>query len=102
MRQPAGPGWPHEDKHDGFDILDLKQRERDTLCSRRSADFTDRFSRITEAVRGLSADEALIDGEAVVFQDDGRSDFAGDSVPTCQKRRVGPELLALVGEPSAV
>ena len=30
---------------------------------------------IAEAVRGLNADDALIDGEAVVFQDDGRSDF---------------------------
>jgi hypothetical protein len=31
--------------------------------------------RIAEAVRGLSADEAMIDGEAVVFMDDGRTDF---------------------------
>jgi ATP-dependent DNA ligase len=30
---------------------------------------------IAEAVRGLSVDRALIDGEAVVFRDDGRSDF---------------------------
>src|SRR6516225_9477317 len=34
-----------------------------------------RFQRIAEAVRGLPVDEAMIDGEAVVFQDDGRSDF---------------------------
>jgi bifunctional non-homologous end joining protein LigD len=64
---PAGPGWLHEIKHDGFRVLAWKRGER--------ADFTDRFSRIAEAVRGLSADEALIDGEAVIFQDDGRSDF---------------------------
>ena len=37
--------------------------------------MTDRFTRIADAVRGLSEDEALIDGEAVVFQDHGRSDF---------------------------
>jgi bifunctional non-homologous end joining protein LigD len=43
--------------------------------SRRGADFTGRFSRIVDAVRGLSADEAMIDGEAVVFLDDGQSDF---------------------------
>ena len=72
---PAGPSWLHEVKHDGFRILAHKQGERVTLWSRRGADFTDRFSRIAEAVRGLSAGEALIDGEAVVFQDDGRSDF---------------------------
>jgi bifunctional non-homologous end joining protein LigD len=33
------------------------------------------FRRIAEAVRGLPVDQALIDGEAVVFRDDGRSDF---------------------------
>jgi bifunctional non-homologous end joining protein LigD len=72
---PAGPGWSHEIKHDGFRILAWKQGERVQVWSRRGADFTDRFARIADAVRGLSADEAMIDGEAVVFQDDGRSDF---------------------------
>jgi bifunctional non-homologous end joining protein LigD len=40
---------------------------------RRGADFTYRFPTIAEAVRGLSADRALIDGEAVVLRDDRRS-----------------------------
>jgi len=34
-----------------------------------------RFPAIAEAVRGLDADDALIDGEAVVLRKDGRSDF---------------------------
>ena len=72
---PAGAGWLHEIKHDGFRILAWKQGERVQVWSRRGADFTGRFSRIAEAVRGLSADEAMIDGEAVVFLDDGQSDF---------------------------
>jgi ATP-dependent DNA ligase len=74
-RPPAGPGWLHEIKHDGFHILAWKQGERVTVWSRGGADFTRRFSRITDAVRGVSADEAMIDGEAVVFLDDGRSAF---------------------------
>jgi bifunctional non-homologous end joining protein LigD len=74
-RPPAGPGWSHEIKHDGFRILALKQGEQVKLWSRRAADFTNRFARIADAVRGLNADETLIDGEAVVFEDDGRSDF---------------------------
>jgi bifunctional non-homologous end joining protein LigD len=72
---PAGPGWLHEIKHDGFRILARKQGERVLIWSRRGADFTDRLSRIADAVRGLSADETLIDGEALVFRDDGRSNF---------------------------
>jgi bifunctional non-homologous end joining protein LigD len=75
-RPPAGPGWLHEVKHDGFRILARKlSGERAKIWSRRGADFTDRFPAIAEAVRGLPTDQALIDGEAVVFRDDGRSDF---------------------------
>jgi bifunctional non-homologous end joining protein LigD len=72
--EAAEAGWLHEIKHDGFRIVALKQGALVKVWSRRVADFTDRFSRIAEAVRGLSVDEAMIDGEAVVFQDDGRSD----------------------------
>jgi len=72
---PVGLDWLHEVKHDGFRILARKQGERVRVWSRRGADFTDRFSRIAEAVRGFDADDALIDGEAVVFKGDGRSDF---------------------------
>ena len=74
-RPPAGPGWLHEIKHDGFRIFARKQGERVQVWSRRGADFSYRFPSIAEAVRGLSADEALIDGEAVVLRIDGRSDF---------------------------
>jgi bifunctional non-homologous end joining protein LigD len=74
-RPPAAPGWLHEVKHDGFRVLAWKQGGLVRVWSRRGADFTDRFSRIAEAVRGLNVNEAMIDGEAVVFRDDGRSDF---------------------------
>jgi ATP-dependent DNA ligase len=74
-RPPTGPGWLHEIKHDGFRILARKQGERVTLWTRRAADYTDKLPAIAQAVRSLRADEALIDGEAVVFRPDGRSDF---------------------------
>jgi bifunctional non-homologous end joining protein LigD len=62
-------------KHDGFRILARKQGARVTLWSRRGTDLTDRMPQIADAVRDLPADEALIDGEAVVFRSDGMSDF---------------------------
>jgi bifunctional non-homologous end joining protein LigD len=65
----------HEVKHDGFRILACKQGERAQVWSRPGADFTDRFPAIAEAIRGLNVESALIDGEAVVLRDDGRSDF---------------------------
>jgi hypothetical protein len=52
---PAGPGWLHEIKRDGFRIVALKQGALVKVWSRRAADFTDRFSRIAEAVLGLRA-----------------------------------------------
>jgi bifunctional non-homologous end joining protein LigD len=75
-KPPAGPGWLHEVKHDGFRILARKQGERVEVWSRRGALFNDRFPRIAEAVASLPVDNALIDGEAVVFLQDGHSDFA--------------------------
>jgi bifunctional non-homologous end joining protein LigD len=62
-------------KHDGYRIIARKRGQRVTLWTRRGTDYTDKLPRIAEAVRGLPADEALIDGEAVVFRPDGRSDF---------------------------
>jgi bifunctional non-homologous end joining protein LigD len=73
---PAGPGWRHEVKHDGFRILARKKGERVEVGSRRGAVFNDRFPRIAEAVGALPVDNALLDGEAVVFLPDGHSDFA--------------------------
>jgi bifunctional non-homologous end joining protein LigD len=64
---PAGPGWLHEVKHDGFRILARKQGERVEVWSRRGALF-DKFPRIAEAGRP-PVDNARIDGEAVVPPD---------------------------------
>jgi ATP-dependent DNA ligase len=74
-RPPAGTGWLHEVKHDGFRIRASKQGDRVQIWSRRGAVFTYRFPVIAEAVRGLACDSALLDGEAVVLRKDGRSDF---------------------------
>jgi bifunctional non-homologous end joining protein LigD len=73
---PAGPGWLHEMKHDGFRILARKQGERVQVWSRRGALLNNRFPSIAEAVGALPVANALIDGEAVTFRPDGHSDFA--------------------------
>jgi ATP-dependent DNA ligase len=62
-------------KHDGYRMLASKDADRVTVWSRYGTDFTDRMSRIVEAVRGRAAESALIGGEAVAFRPDGRSDF---------------------------
>jgi bifunctional non-homologous end joining protein LigD len=70
-----GPEWVHEIKHDGYRLIALKDAGRVTLWSRYATDYSATFSRIAEAVRALPVDNALLDGEAVVFRPDGHSDF---------------------------
>ena len=97
---PAGPGWLHEVKHDGFRTLAKKQGDRVEVWSRYGTDFTDRFSKIAEAVRGLPAESALIDGEAVAFLPGGHSDFGALRTKSGGARAslVAFDLLSLEGE----
>ena len=87
---PAGPGWLHEMKHDGYRLVARKDANRVTLWSRYGTDFTDKLPRIAEAVRSLPIDNALIDGEAVVFRQDGHSDFVA------LRTKAGGELASFV------
>jgi bifunctional non-homologous end joining protein LigD len=73
---PAGPGWLHEMKHDGYRLLARKDADHVRLWTRYGTDFTGRLPAIADAVARLTVDKALIDGEAVVFRPDGHSDFA--------------------------
>jgi bifunctional non-homologous end joining protein LigD len=97
---PAGPGWLHELKHDGYRLLASKAADRVTLWSRYGTDFTDKMPSIVEAVRALPVDSALIDGEAVVFRPDGHSDFAALRTKTGgeQASFVAFDLLNLDGD----
>ena len=97
---PAGPGWLHEVKHDGFRTLARKQGERINVWSRYGTDFTGRFSNIAEAVRGLPAENAFIDGEAVAFLPGGHSDFGALRTKSGGARAslVAFDMLSLEGE----
>jgi ATP-dependent DNA ligase len=72
---PAGPGWIHEIKHDGFRILARRDRERVRLFTRHGADFTARYPKIAAALASLSVRSCALDGEAIVVNADGLSVF---------------------------
>jgi hypothetical protein len=76
---PAGPGWIHEIKHDGFRILGQKDGTKVRLITRNGHDFTERYPLIVDAVRSLPGTSCVIDGEAIVVDQDGLSvfDFCG-------------------------
>jgi bifunctional non-homologous end joining protein LigD len=72
---PTGPGWLHAIKHDGFRIVAQKDGERIRLITRNGYDFTDRYGLIVEAIRGLPVKSCVIDGEAIVVDQEGLSVF---------------------------
>jgi bifunctional non-homologous end joining protein LigD len=74
-RPPTGDQWIHEIKFDGYRFLAHVQRGRVLLITRNGKDWTDRFHAVAEALKGLKATTAILDGEAVVLDAEGRSDF---------------------------
>jgi bifunctional non-homologous end joining protein LigD len=72
---PSGPGWLHELKHDGIRILARRDGAGVRLITRHGNDFTARFPLVASAVPALPARSCLIDGEAVVCDENGLAVF---------------------------
>jgi len=72
---PAGPGWIHEIKHDGFRILAHRRGRSIRLGTRNGYDFADRFPLVTAAIEELPVKSCIIDGEAIVCDDSGLAVF---------------------------
>ena len=68
-------GWVYEEKYDGDRIVAYKEEKRVRLLSRNGKDRTDKFPRITSAIRNLQPVTLLLDGEIVVFDKKGVSRF---------------------------
>src|ERR1700757_1875575 len=72
---PAGPGWIHEIKHDGFRILAHRQGRAIRLMSGNGYDLGNRFPPAAEAIAALPVRSCVIDGEAIVCDDSGLAVF---------------------------
>lgn len=72
---PAGPGWLHEPKLDGYRIIARKTGPAVHLISRNGLDWTHRFPPVAAALARLPVHTAIIDGEIVVYDRHGRTDF---------------------------
>jgi len=73
---PAGDGWLHEVKFDGYRVQVHKLGSRVVLLSRNGHDFTNRFPSIAKQLLELPARAAVLDGEVVASDADGRPNFA--------------------------
>jgi bifunctional non-homologous end joining protein LigD len=61
-RPPAGPGWLHEIKFDGYRVIARKDGERVRLWARTTSDYSTAFTRIRDAVAALPIDCVVLDG----------------------------------------
>jgi bifunctional non-homologous end joining protein LigD len=73
---PAGDRWVHEVKFDGYRVQVHKLGSRVVIFSRNGHDFSERFPSIAQELRELPAKAAVLDGEVVASDADGRPNFA--------------------------
>ena len=73
-RPPAGAGWGHEIKFDGYRLQLRVEDGVATLRTRKGLDWTEKFSATAAAAAKLP--DCIIDGEAAALDDNGSPDFA--------------------------
>ncbi|AHG45143.1 ATP-dependent DNA ligase [Rhizobium leguminosarum bv. trifolii CB782] len=74
-RPPKGQQWAFEVKWDGYRLAVHIEPSGVRILTRGGHEWTDRFAAIAAEARRLPVSTAILDGEAVVFDELGRSDF---------------------------
>ncbi|HEV2745940.1 MAG TPA: DNA ligase D [Allosphingosinicella sp.] len=73
---PSGAGWMHEMKFDGYRCLLGIGGGRARVYTRSGLDWSDKFPEIAAAAAGLEIGSALLDGEIVKLDEQGKSNFS--------------------------
>ncbi|MBB4377657.1 ATP-dependent DNA ligase LigD phosphoesterase module /ATP-dependent DNA ligase LigD polymerase module [Bradyrhizobium sp. Rc3b] len=73
-RPPAGEGWCHEIKFDGYRVQLRVEDGKATLKTRKGLDWTDKFASIAKEAAALP--DVMIDGEIVALDHDGAPNFS--------------------------
>jgi len=73
---PAGDDWLHEIKFDGYRLICVIEDGEASLFTRSGLDWSHRFPSIALALQDFPASNAIVDGEAVVEDDNGVSSFS--------------------------
>ena len=76
---PEGKHWIHEVKHDGYRSQVVIENGKARVYTRNGYDWSDRYPGIVRAASNLRCRSAIIDGEAIVQDGKGSSDF--DALP---------------------
>lgn len=73
---PTGSGWVHETKYDGYRVLLSVAGGKAVAHTRAGNDWTDKFGDVAGAAARLPCRSALIDGEVVALDGDGKPSFS--------------------------
>jgi bifunctional non-homologous end joining protein LigD len=73
---PKGEQWLHEIKWDGYRLVAFIKRGKAQLKTRNGHDWTHRFPIIAKALAALAVETSIVDGEAVVEDEKGLSNFS--------------------------
>ena len=73
---PKGEQWLHEIKWDGYRLVAFVKRGKVQLKTRNGHDWTHRFPTIAKALAALPVETAVVDGEAVVEDENGLANFS--------------------------
>jgi bifunctional non-homologous end joining protein LigD len=91
---PDGDRWLHEIKFDGYRALCRISRGEGRLLTRTGQDWTDRFLTVADEALRLPVKEALLDGEIVILEPDGRTSF--QALQNALRRRRDQDLIYFV------
>lgn len=73
---PAGNGWMHEIKFDGYRALIAAAGDKVTVYTRSGKDWSDKFEPLIRHFAALDLPPCLIDGEVVAYDAEGNPDFS--------------------------
>src|SRR5262245_43573522 len=101
-RLPEGADWMYEVKFDGYRALLIKSGDRVQVRSRNDKDMTRTYPSVTAAAKRIRARDAVVDGELVAVDTDGRPSFQALQHPAAHTGHVvvfyAFDLLHLEGE----
>ncbi|CAN5211612.1 DNA ligase D [soil metagenome] len=71
----SATGWFYEIKYDGYRLIARKEGDLIRLLTRNGKDWTQKFPKTAQALKGLAAEEAVLDGELCALDSKGVSRF---------------------------
>jgi bifunctional non-homologous end joining protein LigD len=85
---PEGANWIHEIKHDGFRTILVIERGAVHAYTRNGHDWSERYPSIVARAKGLPCRSAILDGEVIVQDERGASDF--EALQSSLRKRGAP------------